>query len=343
MTTLAIQGLGATTPIAGDAAGTVAGIYVGLQVATEHPIKGSGGASTTAAATPLHDAGCDRLFELASFAFQEATDSLPERADLGLALCGPAPGDEVGLLEGFPAFVARMQKDTSLDIVPAASRVFSAGRGAVLDALAFAQSALKARTASAMCLLGVDSLVTARRLRKLGAGGELARPGFTPGEAAAAILIVPRPDAESLAVITGIGAAEEPSFGQRRGIPNLGRGFASAIERAAADAGLSAVPYACLVHDLSDMPVDAEELLWARSSPTLSAPSQMSVLSPRSSVGSAGAAIGVLSLLALAFLIDKRALAGPGLCLFSSEDARRGAAVLVPSPKTRETERRFHG
>lgn len=343
MTMLAIQGVGATTPIAGDAAATVAGIYVDLQVAGEHPIKGSGGASTIAATTSLRDGGGDRLFELAAFAFQEATASLPDRADLGLVVCGPAPDDEASFGDGLGAFAARMQTDTTLHILPAASRVFPSGRGAVLDALAFVQSALKARTAPAICLLGVDSLVTSRRLRRLNTRGELARQGFTPGEAAAAVLITQRPDAASMAIISGIGAAEEPSFGNRRAVPNVGKGFSSAIANAAADAGPSAVPFACLVHDLSTTPAECEELVWAKSCSTLSAPSQMSVLSPSSSVGSAGAAMGVLSLLTLAFLIDKGAVAGPGLCLFSTEDARRGAVVLVPSPRSREAERRSHG
>jgi 3-oxoacyl-[acyl-carrier-protein] synthase-1 len=235
-----------------------------------------------------------------------------------------------------------MQKDTSLDVLPAASRVFASGRGAGLDGLAFANSALKARTASAICLLGVDSLVTGRRLRRLSNRGELARAGFTPGEAAAAILIVPRLDAGSMAVIAGVGAAEEPSVVNRE-MPNLGKGFSSAIERAASDAGLSASPFACLVHDLLATPPDCEELLWAKSCSTLSTPAQMSVVSPLSSVGYAGAATGVLSLLTLAFLIDKGAVAGPGLCLFSTDDARRGAAVLVPSPRSRDAERRSHG
>jgi hypothetical protein len=343
VTMLAIQGLGAITPIGGDAAATVAGIYVDMQVASELPIKGSGGASTIAAAIPLSSAGCDRLFDLASFAFQEATASLPDGADLGLVLCGPASDDEAGLTGGFPAFAARMQRDTSLNILPAASRVFSSGRSAVLDGLAFVQSALKARTAPAICLLGVDSLVTGRRLRRLRTRGELSRRGFTPGEAAGAILLVQNPDAASLAVISGIGSAEEPSFAHGRAVPNLGKGFSSAVANAAADAGLSAVPFACLVHDLSAMPADCEELVWAKSCPTLSVPSQMSVLAPSSSVGFTGAAMGMLSLLTLAFLIDKGAVAGPGLCLLSTNDARRGAAVMIPSPRRREAERRGHG
>jgi hypothetical protein len=93
VTMLAIQGVGAVTPVAGDAAATVAGIYVSLQVAREHPIVGTGGASTIAASTPLRHAGCERLFELASLAFQEAAASLPDRAELGVVLCGPAPED----------------------------------------------------------------------------------------------------------------------------------------------------------------------------------------------------------------------------------------------------------
>jgi len=38
----------------------------------------------------------------------------------------------------------------------------------------------------------------------------------------------------------------------------------------------------------------------------------------------------VLVLLTLAFLIEKGVVNGPGLCLLTTQGARRGAAILVP-------------
>ncbi len=59
----------------------------------------------------------------------------------------------------------------------------------------------------------------------------------------------------------------------------------------------------------------------------------MQTLGTLRAVGSGtGAASGILSLVTLAFLIEKQVIADPGLCLFAAEGTSRGVAILTPPP-----------
>lgn len=334
MKPLAVQAVGAVTPVGGDASATIAGLYTDMRLLRDLPVKQSDGQPMIGATTPvgMELTGSKRLFELGSCAFHDATRTLGDRAEVGLALCAPSIEDEGELTTEFPTFCSRLASETSLKILPGASRIFPSGRDAIFEALSFAQTALRTQAAPAMCLLGIDSLVARTRLRRLVRNGVTASEGFIPGEAGAAIMLTERADADSLTIISGLGTADEPSIAVASAVPNLGKGFGAAIESAALDARLPKVPIAGLVHDLPTSPAAYEELAWAKGCAVLSVPSDMRVLSPGFSVGEVGAAMGILALLTLAFLIDKGVVGGPGLCLFSGESARRGAAVLLPSP-----------
>jgi hypothetical protein len=331
---LAIQTLGAFTPVGEDVKATLAGLYTDVRLLRDLDTKGGSNQPRMGAVTPLDRGltGCKRLFELGRRAFLDAAYDLPNGTVLGIALCAPLPTEEPGVAEDFPSFCARLAAEGGLTIEPRASRVFALGRSGVIEALGFAQTALYAQTASAICLLGADSFITKSRLGSVGRGTSAARGWSVPGEAAAAVCLAGKADIDTVALVAGFASADEPSLRVSPPPPNLGRGLASAIANAALDAQLGATPIAGLVHDLPASSAAREELAWAKGCPVFSVPTDMPVLGPSISVGEAGAAMGVLALVALGFLIDKRVVNGPGLCLFSTEGPRRGAAVLLPSP-----------
>jgi hypothetical protein len=337
MIPLAIQSVGALTPVGEDATATLAMINSELRFLCDLPLPQADGQAMTGMIVPIDTSfvGSKRLCELGSRAFYDATRILPDGTQVGLAVCAPSSADEEEFLAQFPAFCTRCAYDTSLTIVPKATRLFPAGRDAIFEAMGFVQTMLRSQAAPFMCLLGIDSLVTRPRLRKLISNGIPA--GFIPGEAGAAVLFSEHPNTNSLAVLTGLGAADEPSLTPSPSAPNLGKGLAAAIVKAALDAKLPKVAIAGLVHDLPETSAAREELIWTKGCSVLSVPSKMLTLAPSYFVGEAGAAMGVLSLLALAFLVDKNVVAGPGLCLFSTSGARRGAAVLLPSPYRQQT------
>jgi hypothetical protein len=224
------------------------------------------------------------------------------------------------------ALLTALAKDAQLSIAPRASRVFADGRSAAFEALPFAVGALAQPDVAAVCLLGVDSLVTRPRLRHaLEQGATFGNGVRAPGEAAAAVVFTRRPQPDSVAVLVGVGFADETSA--QSGRKNTGQGLQTAIAKAIADAGLAGASFAGLVHDGSAGAT--EELAWAKSNPLFTDSPDLSVLVPSIATGDSGAAAGVVSLATAAFLIEKSFWAGTGLCCLAG-DLIRGAVVLNP-------------
>ena len=192
---------------------------------------------------------------------------------------------------------------------------------------------------SAVFVLGVDSLVSAFRQRKALRDGSVPVEGLVPGEAAAAMLLSGRPGPDSLATLAGVGLAEEPSLGAQPAGPNLGKGINSAIDRAVADAKLPNALFAALVHDLPSSQAGFAELAWVKGCPSLRTSPEVHIVSPPFSTGATGAASGILSLVTLAFLIEKKVIADPGLCLLAWEGTSRGVAILTPPPPRKAARR----
>jgi 3-oxoacyl-[acyl-carrier-protein] synthase-1 len=333
---LAIEAVGAITPVGEDAPATVGSIFTEVRAFDPLPIEGADGRLVTGAATPIPHAvnGLDRLVMLGAFALRESTLGLAKGTEIGLVVCAPAEKDEAGLVGQTASFLARLAAEADVATAPKASRVFSSGRNATLEALVFAQAALRLQDVPAVCLLGVDSLVTKARLTRMVRSAVAGAEPIVPGEAAAAILLNRRQGPNSLAVLAGSGAAEASSRGAPPSRPNPGNDLASSIAMASAEAGLSEATFAALLHDLPASQAGFEELTWLKGCPLIRASrASMNILSPSFSVGETGAASGVLSLVTLAFLIAKGVVTDPGLCLFTLDGNGHGVAIMTPSLK----------
>jgi hypothetical protein len=316
------------TAVGEDAPATVGSVFTEaeafkrLAVAGREPLAG--------ALTPIaaEVKSTDRLAALGTFALKEATQGMVPGTEIGLVVCTSSDGitDEP---DREARFMARLASDAAVLVDKRASRVFFGGATATVDALSFARQALRSRDLAAVCVLGVDSLSTQPRLGKLLREKSSQPDRFVPGEAAAALLLTRWLGSDSLAILAGIGFSssdtdEKPS--------NAAKNSISTIERALSDAELSRSPVAALVHDLPATQVGDEELTWLYAGSIVAAPG-FSVLAPASSAGETGAASGILSLVTLAFLMEKREINGPGLCIFASVDGSRGAAVLTPAKR----------
>jgi hypothetical protein len=270
--------------------------------------------------------GMDRLVCLGSCVLWEAIDTILATQKIGLVVCAPSESDEPELADKGNALLAALATDAQLSLSPRASRVFAAGRSAIFEALPFAVSVLAQPDVAAVCLLGIDSLVTRPRLRRaLEQGATFGNGVLAPGEAAAAVVFTRRPQPDSVALLSGVGFADEPSV--KNGQKNTGQGLQSAIANAVVDAGVSRASFAGLVHDGSAKA--AEELAWAKSNPLFANSPNLSLLAPSITTGDSGAAAGVVSLAAAAFLIEKSFWPGTTLCCFS-DNHMRGAVVLNP-------------
>ena len=332
MNPLAIDSIGIITPGAGDAGGSVGCIYVEARRFDDLPKVTTREISPTGAKTPIPDdvVGLDRLVQLGSRALWEAVDAELATAKIGLVVCAPAEADEPSLAGQTHVLLARLAAEAELTLAARASRVFASGRGAIFDALPFALAAVMQPEAAAVCILGVDSLVTKPRLKQVLQRGPILGSSL-PGEAAAAVVLTRHQGANALALLVGLGMSREPSVAQGTQ-PNLGKGLLAAIDQAVAGAQLTHPVFSGSVHDMAGTAKEAEELAWAKTGQAFVASPQMESVFPYVSTGDAGAAMGILSLATSAFLIDRSAWSAAGLCCFASEE-KRGAAILSPLPQ----------
>ncbi|MGB8298584.1 MAG: hypothetical protein WCG85_24425, partial [Polyangia bacterium] len=202
MSALAIEAVGAITPVGEDAAATVGSIFTDVQALEASPVADAD-ESSAGSATPIPATvkGIDRLVALGGFALREAALGLAKGTEIGLVACVPSEKDEPGLVAQASSFLSRLAAESDLVVAPRVSRVFGAGPSAIIEALLYARATLQMRDLSAVFVLGVDSLVSAFRQRKALRDGSVPVEGLVPGEAAAAMLLSGRPGPDSLATL----------------------------------------------------------------------------------------------------------------------------------------------
>ena len=131
---------------------------------------------------------------------------------------------------------------------------------------------LAAREAAGCYLVGADSLIAPKRLRRLARAGAVVdgvnSDGFVPGEGAAALLLVPHADRATKALIAGLGTARDP--GLAKGEAATGQAIGQALDQALADARIKPAQLSAAVHDLAGQYALFEELALAAARPPLS-------------------------------------------------------------------------
>lgn len=328
MNPLAIDSIGMITPLAEDAGGSVGCIYTGARRFDEL------GFSLTGAKAPLPDdlVGLERLVRLGAYALFEAIYEELAAEKIGLVVCAPTEVDEPSLTGQSAALLAGLAAASELSFVPRASRVFASGRNAIFEAFPFARVALLQPDLAAVCLLGVDSLVTKPRLQRFLERGTARRSGGrVPGEAAAAVVLTRRREPQALALLRSFGTANEPAVGQQ-GSPSLAKGLLAAIDQAVAHAQLAQPVFSGLVHGMAGTAEEAEELAWAKTGRAFALSTELQCVFPHVSTGDAGAAMAVLSMATSAFLIDKGVWPAAGLSCLAAY-AQRGAVIMTPVPR----------
>ncbi len=331
MKPVVIDTVGMVTPGAGDAAGSVGLIFTEARRFVALPRVTAQSLPISGAKTPIADdiVGVDRLVALGEQALWGAIDAELAETPIGLLVCTPSERDEPGLSGQHDAFLARLAAEAELTLAPQASRVFASCREAIFEALPFAMDLVMRSAVPAVCILGVDSLVTGPRLRSsLESGTAFDADHAPPGEAAAVVVLTRQPRVDSRALLSGVGVSTEPSA-MNTGQPNLGKGLLAATDRALSQAQWDRPVFSGLVHDMAGGTKDYEELAWTKTGSVFAQSSGMATVLPCVATADAGAAMGALALATSAFLIDKGTFAGTGLCCLGS-GARRGAVLLSP-------------
>lgn len=212
-------------------------------------------------------------------------------------------------------------------------QAFTSGESACITALAAAREFV-ANGAPAVLIAAVDSWLN---VMDVGSGVRQDRfladsqaAGFVPGEAAAAILLQAQPRAQAPALqLRGLGLAEEAAvfFGDE---PCHGKGLATAMRLALAEAGLQAHEMDARLCDAAGEDYFFEESAYAWGRVLRDdLPAAYEYLQPATRVGHVGAAFGPLLVGYLWQLSKVGRLRGPNaLVHLSSTQSLRGALVL---------------
>ena len=333
MSGLTIDSLGTFTAVGKNRYETMGSLVSRVQLYDDLEVKGADGEAIAGAMTPIPNriTGVERLAALAFYAVDECVAAAPPGPALyPLILVTPGPPDLPAA--DADALLARLASEKSLRIDLESSRVIGRGREGPPLALAEARKRILSREAPACLVAGVDSLVGPARVRRLVADGRVREgsslDGFTPGEAAACLLLTGDRGVGPTA-ITGLSLAEEA--GSWRGEPPAsGQGLTRAFRAALAEAQCGGASLAYIAHDVSGEHAAFEELSLALSRLPRRESDQTEIWGPATCTGETGAAAGFISLAMLSFYIEQGVLIGPGLASFISEGRVRGAAVVAP-------------
>ncbi len=283
-----------------------------------------------------------RMLRLLGPALQEVSASLEGTSfpppPLYLAGPQPAPG-KVEILS--PGFVAHIVEQTEVALDVEASRVFPSGHAGLFAALTAAEQQLRSGLGGELAIVGgVDSYFDAHRLAVLDRARRLQRSSprdaFTPGEAAAFVLVATSATCrdhglDPLAWIPALGQGIEPGHRYSKE-PHRGEGlsaaFGEALEAFGEAIGAEAEPMGLVLAGLNGESLLTKEWGIAQLRHHEHFVDRFRIEHPAEYVGDAGAALAPLMLGFAAMGIKAGRLPAPALVWASSEGEERGALVV---------------
>jgi 3-oxoacyl-[acyl-carrier-protein] synthase-1 len=307
-------------------------IYTGMTTFTELPVRDWSGEPVVGIATELASAGSRRLLDLACFALHSCAARGSDPSPVPLYLCLPETRDVPVDSQRFLSALAD-RSNVALDLKK--SRLFFGDGTAVLGALAAASAALDSGGCASCYVGGVDSLVDPVRVASLTLGDRLRQTGhpdgFVPGEAAAFVRLSSSRDRQSLACLSGVGVASEPSP-LAAGGQSTAAGMSEAIFQMSKDARVRTESLSAAFHTGSGERYFGAEL--ALTTARCAFARDLRLVAPALTLGEVGAAAGCVLLSYLSFLVAESVpdVPDPGaLALISSVGPARGALLVGPA------------
>jgi 3-oxoacyl-[acyl-carrier-protein] synthase-1 len=344
--TAEIVAVGMITSVGGDAPRTAAAVRAGVSRVRSTWLHDRRGEPFFMAAVPDEDLPTsnddqpvsereDRMTRLARAALREATADVPEsdRIPLLLSLPEAVPGRAAPV---GPDFLHRLTANGDVRFDVAASRVAPGGRAAGLALLAEAMQRIASRAAPLVLVGGVDSPFDAGWISALDDEDRIraagVRDGFTPGEAAACLLIGPPGAARKarrapIARIDGVAAAYETGH-RYSPEPYRGDGLDAAFRALFTEIGGNVGPIRSVYAGLNGESFHAKEWGVARLRHQARFAENCSLFHPADRLGDTGAAMGPLTLGLAAIGLEKGYRSSPSLVWCSSDMGGRAAAVV---------------
>ena len=336
MIDLAVEACGNVTHVGLNTRATCAAIRCGLTDYSETRFLDSNGEWIIGAEVKI-DApwrGRAKLSNMGAMAIQETISSIPEDEikAIPILLClaepirlGRIPDQDKRVLE-------EIQKITKLQFHPQ-SAVIAAGHVSGVLAVERANLLISSGKCHSCLIVGVDTFLNSETLSAYDKGDRILTEsnsdGFVPGEAGAAVFLVPSKYAtKASVVIKGYGFGKEKAY-FRSEKPLKADGLTQAIKEALKMAGHKLGNLDYRICDVSGEQYYFKEASLALGRVLRKQKEEFDIWHPAECIGEAGAAIVPMVLAVASAAIAKGYSPGDGiLCHFSNDDEQRGALVL---------------
>jgi 3-oxoacyl-[acyl-carrier-protein] synthase-1 len=332
---LYVAGAGAVTPAGLTAPQTCAAIRAGLSAFEEYSRPEPIGAVQLVARVPAHRrlrrTEGEWLVNMAARAIAEAQ----EGGDAGGTAVFLTPPES---FRGHPAyedisparFLAEVLAATGLGF-HRASRAFDGGPAAAVGILGHAREVMEREGIAEILLGGVDSLINAADLGRLGQAHRLKSDtnaqGLVPGEAAVVVRLTRNPDRAAKAAIVAVGAAQEADTVASERY-SQGRGLLAALRAAVEGPGPSEPDIDFVVSNGNGERYQGWEAMIARPRFYRTRREILPTAYPAMTVGEVGSAGAALALMLAADSFAEGYAPGRlAMCEIASEGGLRAAAV----------------
>lgn len=344
MIDLAVQSCGVVCHVGLSAPAACAAIRCGLNNFSETRFMDGSGEWITAAQVPLETPyrGRAKLAHMAAMAVQEAAAGLTddEIRATPLILCLPEADRPGRMADIDPSLLQEIREITGLPFDTHAA-VIAQGRVGGVQAIDQANALMLNGRFPRVLIVGTDTYVTAGILSAFEQENRILTEknsnGFIPGEAAAAVLLVPATAARHAAVaVRGIGFGREQAH-IRSDHPLRAEGMTQAVKGALAMAGCALGDLDYRICDLSGEQYYFKEAALLLSRVLRKRKEEFDIWHPAECVGETGAAIVPIILAVAAAAAAKGYAKGDGvLCHFSNDDGQRAAIVVQATAKKQE-------
>lgn len=344
MIDLAVQRCGVVCHVGLSAPAACAAIRCGLNNFSETRFMNDSGEWITAAQVPLETPyrGRAKLAYMAAMAVQEAAAGLTddEIRTTPLVLCLPEAARPGRMTDIDPSLLQEIREITGFPFHHH-SAVIADGRVGGAKAIDQANALIRTGRYPRVVIVGTDSYVTAGILAALEKENRILTEknsnAFIPGEAAAAVLLVPAKAARNAAVaITGIGFGREQAH-IRSDHPLRADGMVQAVKGALSMAGCELGDLDYRICDLSGEQYYFKEAALLLSRILRKRKEEFDIWHPAECVGETGAAIVPILLAVASAAAAKGYAKGDGvLCHVSNDDGQRAAIVVQAIERQQE-------
>lgn len=329
------------SPVGYTPQSAAAALRAGISAFRELPYRHRDGDNIMGAMVPavaVETRGRERLMALAHLVFetlpQEFIESLPWD-HMPLLLCLPEtqrPGPRS------KEIVSNLSLGNGKALRPSQILCIEGGSTAAFQAIEQARQMLATTSIPACLILAIDSLIDARVLAWLDADYRLKTSeqtdGVIPGEAGCLIIVGRTPIARTSVTLCGIGLAQEMAT-VRNEEPFLGKGLASALRMALAEAEIEMHQVDFRISDVAGESYAFEELVLAQTRLMRQVRSSQPLWHPADCIGDCGAATGLIQFAWAEQAFARDYAPGDIVALHgSSAFGARATAVLKPSQKS---------